>query len=78
MIMDEATSALDEINEKAIQESVSSLKGSMTILMVAHRLTSLEPCDYIVWIEKGRVKKVGQPSRILPEYRQYMAEAGVQ
>jgi len=78
LIMDEATSALDEINEKAIQESVSGLKGSMTILMVAHRLTSLEPCNYIVWIEKGYVKKVGQPSSILPEYRQYMAEADVQ
>jgi len=59
LIMDEATSALDSETEKAIQNSIDSLKGNYTILMVAHRLSTIRNADKIVMMHKGRIQQVG-------------------
>jgi ABC-type multidrug transport system fused ATPase/permease subunit len=55
LIMDEATSALDNITEKNIVEEIESLKGSRTIVIIAHRLTTVQNCDTIYFMEKGKV-----------------------
>ena len=55
LILDEATSALDTETEKGIIDSISELKGNMTIIMIAHRLTTLSDCDIIYKIEKGKI-----------------------
>ncbi|MDB9873018.1 ABC transporter ATP-binding protein/permease, partial [Flavobacteriaceae bacterium] len=47
LILDEATSALDEVTEKEILKSINILKGEKTIIMIAHRLSTLENCDCI-------------------------------
>lgn len=55
LILDEATSALDNVTEKAITETVLKLKGQITILSIAHRLSTLEECDYKIEFNAGKV-----------------------
>jgi HlyD family secretion protein len=53
--MDEATSALDGITERAVIEAIQTLSHKLTIIMVAHRLSTVKDCDLIYLLEKGRV-----------------------
>jgi len=55
LILDEATSALDSDTEKAIQENIDSLKGNYTILIVAHRLSTVRNADRIVFMNSGTI-----------------------
>jgi ABC-type multidrug transport system fused ATPase/permease subunit len=65
LILDEATSALDNITENSVMETVLKLRGDKTILLVAHRLTTLRFCDRIYKIENGKVEFEGSPIDIL-------------
>ncbi len=60
LIFDEATSALDHITEKAIIEAIHLLREGRTIIMIAHRLNTLEDCDAIYRVEDGSVFQVKQ------------------
>jgi len=53
LIFDEATSALDNDTEKAVMEAVESLGRELTILIIAHRLTTLKGCDQIIKLDKN-------------------------
>ncbi len=55
IIFDEATSALDNLTEAEVIEAIDSLPGDKTVLMIAHRLSTLRSCDRIVVLDKGRV-----------------------
>ncbi|MCP9781691.1 ABC transporter ATP-binding protein [Cyanobium sp. To12R1] len=55
LILDEATSALDGETEAAVMEAVESLHGSRTILMIAHRLTTVEGCDRVFKLKGGKL-----------------------
>lgn len=55
VIFDEATSALDNETEAAIMESVNSLHGKKTLVIIAHRLTTIEECDIIFRVENGKI-----------------------
>ncbi len=59
LILDEATSALDSETEQAVMEAIECLGDDLTILMIAHRLTTLRNCDYIVELAKGEIKRIG-------------------
>ena len=59
LIMDEATSALDNITEKFVIRAVEKLKGERTIIMIAHRLTTVRNCDRLFYMDKGRIKDSG-------------------
>lgn len=59
IIFDEATSALDNETERAVMEAIDSLSPDLTILTVAHRLTTLQKCDFIVELDKGFVSRIG-------------------
>lgn len=72
ILFDEATSALDSGTEATIQRTVLSLRQQMTVVMVAHRLSTVETCDIIYWLEDGRLRASGPPSEILPLYLQSM------
>lgn len=76
LIFDEATSSLDTKSEKQIQQTIMRLKGQVTMILVAHRLSTVEGCDRLVWIESGRVRRIGTPAEVLPEYRLSLAHAG--
>ena len=56
LIFDEATSALDSGTESAIMESIHSLHGTKTMIIIAHRLTTIESCDRIFRVEHGQIK----------------------
>jgi len=59
LILDEATSALDSENEKAIQDNIESIKGSFTIIIVAHRLSTIKNADEIFVFDKGELLSSG-------------------
>ena len=53
LVLDEATSALDNETEKAVMQAIEHLYGKITMLVIAHRLTTIEKCDIIYKIDKG-------------------------
>ncbi len=55
LVLDEATSALDNQTEKQITSTILKLKGKITIISIAHRVSTLEDCDFKVNFEKGKV-----------------------
>lgn len=59
LVMDEATSALDNKTEAYIIESIERLKGDRTILIIAHRLTTVKNCDILIKIENGAITQSG-------------------
>ncbi|HET7775507.1 MAG TPA: ATP-binding cassette domain-containing protein, partial [Azospira sp.] len=59
IVFDEATSALDNETEKAVMEAISSLSQDLTILLIAHRLSTLQSCDRIIELKNGKVARIG-------------------
>ncbi len=59
VVLDEATSSLDAETEKAIVEAVESLAGRKTVLMIAHRFSTIRRCDTIVFLDQGALAAVG-------------------
>lgn len=59
LIMDEATSALDNITEKSVIEAIENLRGDRTIIIIAHRLTTVRKCDVIYLMNEGRILEHG-------------------
>ncbi|MBN2298601.1 MAG: ABC transporter ATP-binding protein [Deltaproteobacteria bacterium] len=74
IVFDEATSALDQKNELAVQQTIYSLKQKMTLIIIAHRLTTVENCDVILWLEKGYARMIGNAQTVLDSYRQHHSE----
>ena len=59
LILDEATSALDSETEKAIQNNIDALKGNYTLLIVAHRISTIKNADRIVVMKNGEIANIG-------------------
>lgn len=57
LVFDEATSALDNDTEESILESINHLKGTKTMIIIAHRLTTIEKCDVVYRVENGKINK---------------------
>ncbi len=55
LVLDEATSALDNDTEKAIMEAINRLHGRKTLIIIAHRLQTIEQCDMVYRVEDGRI-----------------------
>src|SRR5690606_37141626 len=67
LILDEATSALDVRSESLIQETLSLLKGEITLFVVGHRLTTLAFCDRIMVLVGGRVDAFASPTELISQ-----------
>ena len=78
LIFDEATSALDQASEAVVQEAVARNKGKRTSVIAAHRLSTLEVCDTVLWLEEGICRLKGDAARVLPEYVAYMEHTHAQ
>ena len=65
LIFDEATSALDGITEEKIMNSIFLLAGQKTIIIIAHRLTTLKECDSIFFLEEGKIVDQGSYSFLM-------------
>ncbi|MCR5209327.1 MAG: ABC transporter ATP-binding protein/permease [Lachnospiraceae bacterium] len=57
LVFDEATSALDNDTEAAIMDAINSLKGRKTLVIIAHRLKTVENCDILYRVENGKINK---------------------
>ena len=65
LILDEATSALDNQTEKAVMDAVNNLSKSITIILIAHRLSTVKNCDKIYLFEKGQIINEGTFNELL-------------
>lgn len=65
LIFDEATSALDSITEQAVMEAINNLGNFKTIILIAHRLSTVQKCDCIYVLNKGRVSAAGTYQELL-------------
>jgi ABC-type multidrug transport system fused ATPase/permease subunit len=65
LVLDEATSALDQVTEQGVMNAVMALHGSKTILIVAHRLSTVTRCDRLYRLEGGRLAASGRPDELL-------------
>lgn len=65
LVMDEATSALDNITEKYVIEAIERLRGDRTIIMIAHRLTTVRNCDVIYMLNEGEIIAKGTYDELL-------------
>ena len=59
LVLDEATSALDNQTEKAVMDAINNLSKNITIILIAHRLSTVKKCDKIFLLEKGQLKNEG-------------------
>ena len=64
LIFDEATSALDNETEQAVMDAIGNLSQNLTILIIAHRLTTLKKCDQIIKLEKNHAIHAGSYEEI--------------
>lgn len=67
LVFDEATSALDRFTEKVVTDALHTLHGRMTMIVVAHRLSALQHCDRVIFIQRGRIEAIGSLERLLRE-----------
>lgn len=68
LVLDEATSSLDTATERGVMEAVRALRGTKTILIVAHRISTVEQCDRLYRLEHGRVVEEGNTAEMLARY----------
>ena len=78
LLLDEATSALDADSEQAIRESIERLKGRCSMLVIAHRLSTVRQADRILVLEAGRLVAAGNHSQLLQSSELYARFSGIQ
>ena len=67
LILDEATSALDNVTEQAVIDAINQLDRNLTVVMIAHRLSTVAKCDRVIRLDRGRVVADGPPSEVLAQ-----------
>nr|WP_274522593.1 ABC transporter ATP-binding protein [Halorhodospira halochloris] len=79
LVFDEATSALDNVTEKAVMEAIDALHHQKTIILIAHRLSTVRNCDQVVLLEKGQITAAGGFEELQGQserFREMAASAG--
>jgi len=66
LILDEATSNLDQGTEQRIVETIATLRGDITIIIVTHRILSVSQCDRLIYLEGGAIRAQGTPEELKP------------
>ena len=77
LVFDEATSALDGLTEQEVMGAIEGLQGQRTIILIAHRLTTVRHCDAIFEFENGRVVRSGTYDELLATSERFRKMAGV-
>ena len=65
LVLDEATSALDGETEQGVMKAVAALQGTKTIIVVAHRLSTVKNCDRLFRLDHGKIVEEGCPEEML-------------
>lgn len=76
LVLDEATSALDNVTESEVVEAIESARESRTMIVIAHRLSTVRRCDRLVFMDKGQIAHVGTWEELLatsPEFQRLVA-----
>jgi len=79
LVFDEATSALDNVTEKLVMSSINKMSGERTIILIAHRLSTVKDCDMIYFLEDGLLKAQGSYDELLSaseEFRRMTESSG--
>ena len=76
IILDEATSALDNRTERGVMEAVHNLSHSKTVILIAHRLTTIQECDQIYVLERGRIVGCGSYDQLMASNEIFRQIAG--
>jgi ATP-binding cassette subfamily B protein len=76
LVFDEATSALDNATEQSVMDAIEGLSSDLTILLIAHRLTTVRRCDTIVELEHGQVVAQGTYEQLLERSPSFRSMAG--
>ena len=66
-MLDEATSALDNETERRITNTLEALRGQVTVIVIAHRLSTVRRCDQIAFLEAGRIRARGTFDQVVAE-----------
>lgn len=74
LILDEPTSALDPQSERAVKDSLEQLKGKLTMVIIAHRMTTISMCERVLVLEAGRLRHDGPPDLVASQ-SDYFARA---
>ncbi|MBK9321773.1 MAG: ATP-binding cassette domain-containing protein [Bdellovibrionaceae bacterium] len=69
IIMDEATSSVDPQSEEILVRATEEFFASRTQIIIAHRLSTLEKCDRILWLHNGQIRSLGPTKEILPQFK---------
>ncbi|MEO7174229.1 MAG: ABC transporter ATP-binding protein, partial [Saprospiraceae bacterium] len=65
LVFDEATSALDNATEQSVMQTIDSLGRDLTIIIIAHRLTTVQGCDFIIQLDHGKITGCGSYQELL-------------
>jgi len=64
LVLDEATSALDNLTEKKVMETIKNLSNDKTIIIIAHRLTTIQNCNYVIKLNQGKIEFIKDDYKI--------------
>ena len=78
LLLDEATSSLDAISEDAIKTAIDNISGHKTIIVIAHRLSTVRNADRILFLEKGRIENEGTHKELMRNNKKYKKLADLQ
>ncbi len=78
LLLDEATSSLDAISENAIKMAIDNISGNKTIIVIAHRLSTVKNADRIIFLEKGRLENEGTHNELIRTNKKYKKLAELQ
>ncbi len=78
LLLDEATSSLDAISEDAIKTAIDNISGNKTIIVIAHRLSTVRNADRILFLEKGKVENEGTHKELIRNNKKYKKLADLQ
>jgi ABC-type multidrug transport system fused ATPase/permease subunit len=67
LLLDEATSSLDAVNEKAVSMALENMKGEVTQVIVAHRLSTIQHADRVLFLEGGKIVSCGSLEEVLDQ-----------
>lgn len=77
LILDEATSALDSRTEALIGGAIQSLRGKVTVIVIAHRIATVREADLVVYLDKGRIRATGNFEQVRKLVKDFDIQAGI-
>jgi ATP-binding cassette, subfamily B, bacterial PglK len=77
LVFDEATAALDNATERALTETIQRLRGDTTMIFIAHRLTTVQWCDRLVFMRGGRIVDAGRFEELIKRNAEFQRMAAV-